>query len=70
MVPPQLERAAKKEDKSTRQMVYVTISTDKMFLSREACADLKSSHRNSLPWTRSAPTTHYHFSATTGMPVP
>jgi hypothetical protein len=33
-------KSSKGEEKSTRQMVYVTNSTDKMFLSREACADL------------------------------
>ena len=31
---------AKGEEQSTRQMVYVTDNTDKLFLSREACVDL------------------------------
>ena len=31
---------SKGEEKSTRQMVYVTSNTDKLFLSREACMDL------------------------------
>ena len=30
----------KGEERSTRQMVYVTNNTDKLFLSREACIDL------------------------------
>ena len=34
-------RNGKGEVKSTRQMVYVTSKTDKLFLSREACTDLR-----------------------------
>ncbi len=33
-------KSGKGEERSTRQMVYVTNSTDKFFLSREACSDL------------------------------
>ena len=33
-------RDTKGEEQSTRQMVYVTDNTDKLFLSREACVDL------------------------------
>ena len=41
------------KERSTRQMVYVTDSTDKLFLSREACVD--SCEHQALPLMDSPP---------------